>query len=148
MTEAKLERVKGATGGAGGGSAALRAINKPRKAKAPPKRKHERLSSPSPPRVVRRRVSPKQHVGKAARANVMRARAGADPAVPILPEESVRTAIHVLWHANSRPASPDWVCPSGERLVPKIQEALSLPHPNMIYSVHEDSEAAYFNQKH
>ena len=132
-------------GGAGGGSAASRAISKPRAAKAPAARKHVRLSSPSPVRSVRRRVSPTQHVGQAARSYVMRSRAGIDPDIPVLPEASVRTAIHVLWHANFRPASPDWVCPNGDLLVPKIQKSLNLPYPDMIYSVLEDSEAAYLD---
>lgn len=130
-------------GGAGGGSATSRAILKPRTAKDPPKRKHVSLSSPPPVQRKRRIVSPKGRASTAERAYYLRQSKGNDPSIPVLPEETVRTAIHVVWHANHRPREPDFICPDGERLIPRIQRALSCPDHTMIKSVLEDSIKDY-----
>ena len=73
----------------------------------------------------------------------IRKSASNDPHIPVLSEEQVRGAIHVAWHAAHRPREPDFICPDGTKLIPKVKASLGVPNHTMIKSVLEDSVKNY-----
>jgi len=125
-----------------------RAISKPRAAKALPKRKHHRISSPAPTHGVKRAkrgISPSGYQNSAQKAFHMRRTAGNDPSLPIIPEEQVRSAINVYWHGQFRPRSPHFICPDGTALIPKVMRSYSVNSHQMVKSVLYASEKAYLD---